>query len=242
MRFGVCVDWVCVYKSKNIYICYLFLWDPYSADSRHWADPGTFRGIWRRTQSSAYLAGRYPKAAPRIRSSRWGWWQSTPQSCVEWWRRWGRSEPAGSFYKRDFSAKVVEKIDVSWYRHWLKGGSTELRWGNPPALHCREWWKPWRRWFQPCESSALETGSKRANRQVFMFEWELWASDFCLISVIDKQVLTIAWWFQAVTKQRRKSVKDSDMNILGILNNEFLLCIVCACVSHCAIWQVCPNL
>lgn len=24
---------------------------------------------------------------------------------MAWWKRWGRSEPAGSFYKRDFSGK-----------------------------------------------------------------------------------------------------------------------------------------
>lgn len=80
------------------------LWNPYSAGSLHLVNPGTCRGIWRHTRSSACLAGRYPKAALRIRSSRWGWWRSTPQSCGGWWRKWGRSEPAGSFYKRDFSA------------------------------------------------------------------------------------------------------------------------------------------
>lgn len=86
---------------------------PYSADSRRWADPGISRGISRRTRSSACLAGRCPTAAPHIRSSKWGSWPSTPRNCEAWWRRWGRSEPAGSFYKHDSSASDVEKKNVS---------------------------------------------------------------------------------------------------------------------------------
>lgn len=86
---------------------------PYSAGSLHLVNPGTSRGIWHHIQNSACLDGRYPKAALRIRSSRWGWWRSTPQSCGGLWRKWGRWEPAGSFYKRDFSADGTEQRRVS---------------------------------------------------------------------------------------------------------------------------------
>lgn len=153
----------------------------YSADSQHWVDPDTSRGIWRHTQSSACLAGRYPKAAPHIHSNTLGWWPSRPQSCVEWWRRWGRSEPAGSFCKRDFSADDTQETAQFDTNEWRLGESA-MRWENPPAPHCQEWWRPWQRWFQPYGSSAPETGNKGANIQ--MFECELQEGlqinlDFC---------------------------------------------------------------
>ncbi len=118
-----------ILKNTRCMLKSMFLCASYSAGSLRWAGPGTSRGIWRRTRSSACLAGRYPTAAPRIRSSRWGWWLSTPQNCVESWRRWGRSEPAGSFYRRDFSAEDAEKKNVSSKAAVMKS-ETILNWGE----------------------------------------------------------------------------------------------------------------
>lgn len=106
-----CLEWKTLHTSNIKNNKKYVFWKPYSAGSLHLVNPGTSRDIWRHTQSSACPAGRYPKAALRIRSSRWGWWQSTPQSCGGWWRKWGRWEPAGSFYKRDFSA---EETEICW--------------------------------------------------------------------------------------------------------------------------------
>lgn len=79
--------------------------ESYSADSRRWAGPGTSRGIWLHTLCSACLGERSPTAAPRIRSSRWVWWLSTPRSCAGWCRIWDRWEPEGFSYTHDFSGK-----------------------------------------------------------------------------------------------------------------------------------------
>lgn len=183
--------------------------DPYSADSQHWEDPDTCRGIWHRTRSSACLAGRYPKAAPRIHSSRWGWWLSTPQSCVAWWKRWGRSEPAGSFYKRDFSEnKTKTRWDVLvGHQQWLQVRRywTEVRKPTSSSLPrvvdamaevipaLREFWT--RDWEQEGEW------------KVFVFECELNNGLHIYVSLRAKIALTIAWWDQAEIKQDRRETK-----------------------------------
>lgn len=76
---------------------------PYFVNSLRWAGPGTFRGIWRHTRSSAYPGVRSPTAAPRTRGSRLAQLPSTPQSCGASWMKWGKSRPAESSWRRVIS-------------------------------------------------------------------------------------------------------------------------------------------
>ena len=80
--------------------------------SRHWANPCTFRGIWRRIRCSGHPGERCPRVDPRIRSSKSGKRPSTAGNCAESCWISGRSVPAAFSCTRAFS--------IRWTKRWNK--------------------------------------------------------------------------------------------------------------------------
>lgn len=107
-----CMFKVCFWRNYFTYFRFKIMWKtlwihvilfPYFVNNLRWAGPGTFRGIWHHTRSSACPDVRSPTAAPRTHGSRSERSPSTPQSCGASWMKWGKSRPVESSWRRVIS-------------------------------------------------------------------------------------------------------------------------------------------